>query len=153
MVLDLKKASISVGYHSGRLRDLAHGIKENDKESINEASRMMAKYVQKDYCLIPIPNHSGFAENTYELAKGISSIVGCDVVDALQGFSRESLYDVKKEGRTTNGLLFYFLVDKIPTDKRIILIDNVVATGATATEARKAVGRNCVLLTLTNAKY
>lgn len=139
--------SISLWYHEGYLKDLAHKIKDNDAAAIRQAAELLSKHVHKSFCLVPIPSHLGMATNTLELCRNISEITGCSVCDALQGEARESLYQAKLEGRDID--VSFFKVSDTPACRKVLLVDNVIHTAKTVKAARKALGINATILTLT----
>lgn len=139
--------SISIWYHEGEYKTLAHGIKSNDQSAIAHAAELLAKHVHKDFCLIPVPSHLGFATNTLELCKRIAELTQCRVCDALKGEARQSHYEAKKRGESLN--IEFYRVAEIPKCKRVLLVDNVIHTAKTAKAARKALENNITILTLT----
>lgn len=95
---------------------------------------------------MPIPSHNGVADATLKLANAIASITGSQVVDALKGKSRESLYILKKKGvKVDSDYLGFFLGAELPKGKNIIFIDNVIATGTTANAALKTVDTGSII--------
>lgn len=104
------------------------------------------------YSLVPIPQHTGFADYTLALCRRIAERTHAEVLDILRCRPRESFYWAKKEGRDISSEIEFFTTGDIPDGKTVILVDNVVATGTTANAARKALGVECKLVTLTNSK-
>lgn len=153
MVVDLKNKILSVGHHSGHLRELEHNVKTS-RDAIFEAGRMLAKFVTRKNILIPIPGHQGDANYTYDICKTISVLTGATVLDALQGFERESSHEAKLNGKSIKRKIWFFTVPGVEIPhQNVILVDNCYATGHTATAARKALGYdNAVVLTITNAQ-
>ena len=123
-------------YYSGsNVQQIAHGIKEGDKGAIEQAAFDMAKYIDKSYTLIPIPSHSGEATTTLDLANAIAQKTGAKVSNILKGVERQSLYDMKLHGIAVYPeMLGLELVGEKPKGN-FAFVDNVIATGTTATAA------------------
>lgn len=151
MILSIKKNCIAVGKHSGKLRELAHQVKTGDKSAILSAAILMSTLVPQNATLVPIPGHEGDATYTYDIAKAISKIRGVPVVDAIQGFYRESSYEAKLQGRSITSKVWFYKVEDIASDSNIIFIDNCVATGKTCEAARHALGDRGITLSITLA--
>lgn len=131
---------------SGLYREISHEIKQGDDNAIAIASEQMAKLVPPDSILVPIPSHNGNANATLKLANAIASITGSQVVDALKGKSRESLYELKKKGvKVDSDYLGFFLGKELPKGKNIVFVDNVIATGTTANAALKTVDTGSII--------
>lgn len=131
---------------SGLYRKISHEIKFGDDEAIAIASEQMAKLVPPNSILVPIPSHDGTANATLKLANAIASITGSQVIDALKGKSRESLYVLKKKGvKVDSDYLGFFLGTELPNGKNVVFIDNVIATGTTANAALKTVDTGSIL--------
>lgn len=151
MILSIKKNCIAVGKHAGHLRELAHQVKTGDKAAILSAAILMSTLVPQNATLVPIPGHDGDATYTYDIAKAISKIRGVPVVDAIQGFSRESSHEAKLQGRSIASKVWFYKVEDIPKDFQIVFIDNCVATGKTCEAARHALGDRGITLSITLA--
>ena len=131
---------------SGLYRELSHKLKEGDDDAIRIASEQMARLVPPNSILVPVPSHNGVAECTLKLANAIAEITGSDVIDALKGKSRRSLYDMKKNGeRIDSDYLGFYLDRKLPEGKNVIFVDNVIATGTTANAALATVDTGSVI--------
>ena len=142
---------ISAGeyYANPELRELAHGIKNSEPEAIKEAARIMSHFIPNDAIIIPMPSRSGKSTTMLKLAEAIASIKGSvEVIDAIEGLSRVSQYDSKKSGKPL-GIedLGFKSVAEIPSDRPVVIIDNVVASGITGLAAIKAIP-NAYIVTL-----
>ena len=132
-------------YYHGRNRQLSHEIKRGDMGAITLAAWEMAEWIEdwSNVALVPIPSHRGKATYTLHLAKAIGK---GEVFDILRCRERETLYSRKHAGKRTTAFdLGFYAIGKIPADKRIVFVDNVVATGTTAKAAVYAVGPGTVL--------
>lgn len=131
---------------SGLYREISHGLKHGDDNAIEVASKQMAKLVPPNSILVPVPSHNGSAECTLKLANAIARVTGSEVVDALKGKSRRSLYEMKKNGEKINSDYLGFYLDKpIKSGKNVIFVDNVIATGTTANAALATVDTGSVI--------
>lgn len=132
-------------YRQGGRCETAHAMKNGEKWAIWKAAEEMVQYIPTNAVLVPMPSHTGRATYTLELCRMLAKETAANVCDYLQGAPRETLYSLKKQGRkpTPNKLGFY-LSQPLPTDKRVIIIDNVVATGTTAAAAVRAIGGGIV---------
>ena len=128
--------NIASYYGSSGARELAHKVKVGDIEAVQEMAAKLAPIISKGYFLIPIPNRSGSAITTMQLALEISKITGNPIVDIIKGKNRKSLYEIKKEGGCpdSNFLGFYLNGEK---PEKAILLDTVYATGRTMYEASR----------------
>ena len=132
-------------YRQGTNATTAHAMKNGERWAIYKAAEAMAKYIPTNAVLVPIPSHTGNATYTLELAKRIARATNAEVLDALKCEPREMLYNLKKQGkRPTPRQMGFYLVRSIPENKRVIILDNVVATGTTAAAAVQAVGKGII---------
>lgn len=146
---------ISAGlYYDDGLRSLAHSMKENDKESISKAARLLAPLIPKGSCIIPAPGRNGYADHTLALAKELVLLTGVACRDILKGKPRISQYQAKKSG---NGLtemdLGFYTVSPIPKGLKPIVIDNVIGSGLTGKAAIHALGKGTVLALAMDDKF
>lgn len=132
-------------YRQGTNAKTAHAMKNGERWAIFKAATEIAKYIPTNAVLIPIPSHTGRATYTLELAQRIARTTDAQVLDALKCEPREMLYKLKKQGKKpTPRQMGFYLVHSIPENKRVIILDNVVATGTTAAAAVQAVGKGIV---------
>jgi|GEM_PF-1960012 len=125
---------------------LAHGVKNGDPKAIKQMAEEMASRIPKDATIIPMAGRNGIAGNMLLVANEISKINGNKVADIITGEKRESLYDLKKQGRDISQMnLGLKLKGKVPKGE-IYVIDNVVATGKTATEIKKLLPDSKILV-------
>lgn len=135
-------------YRKKAHNDLAKEMKHGNSLAIAIAAAEMERYIPNNAVLVPMPSHQGFATYTLELARRIGELTQTEVCDTLKGNPRQSLYLLKRQGKNPKKTKFgFYLAEAVPTDKQIIIIDNVVATGTTATAAANVVG-DCVVFAL-----
>lgn len=128
------------------LRKLSKDVKKNDITAITLAALLLSKIVTPNAVLIPIPQSSGKAEYTLEIARTIQIIRhDCEVADILSGTPRKKLYDVKKTKSSLKGVRTGLKVkgdadckSALQSNPNVFLLDNVVNTGFTFDRARKA---------------
>lgn len=132
-------------YRKDGRTETAHAMKEGANWAIYKAAAEMVKYIPTNAVLVPMPSHTGRATYTLELYKRIARETAAEVCDYLKGKERETLYNLKKQGRhILPAKLGFYLSQPIPSGKRVIIIDNVVATGTTAAAAVRAIGGGVV---------
>ena len=84
---------------------------------------------------------------TYDLAEAISERTGLPIADVLQGKERESMYDVKRQGRMlTEQDLGFKQIEPLPKNKIAFIVDNCVDTGLSAKAACHAIYGKTMLL-------
>ena len=132
-------------YRQDRRNETAHAMKNGERWAIYKAAAEMVQYIPTNAVLVPMPSHTGRATYTKDLCRLIARKTAAEVRDILRGSERETLYTLKKQGRhiMPNKLGFY-TTEPVPTDRRILIIDNVVATGTTAAAAVRAIGGGIV---------
>ena len=134
-----KRKNIDVQYakeYDGEAKQIAHGIKEGDISSIDLAAVEMVKLVKDGDILIPIPSRTGKATTSLALANRIAELAGKGkVADVLTGKERESLYNIKKEGKElpkASELEFVLKNQEVLNgNNRVVFVDNVMGTGTT----------------------
>lgn len=133
-------------YREDNRCETAHAMKNGERWAIAKAAEEMARYIPSNAVLVPMPSHTGRATYTLELCQRIAHAAAAEVCDYLQGTPRETLYNLKKQGRKPSPKkLGFYLSAPIPSGKRVLIIDNVVATGTTAAAAVEAIGSGIVL--------
>lgn len=132
-------------YYGGvGLRDLCHAVKNRDWKAIDTAAKRLAPLIPKDAVLVPI-----CATNHYTdyIASSIHSLRADTKVSYCLDSRRDgSIYNLKKAGLvpTEKDCMFYVANGAVPQG-RLVLIDNVIATGTTVSAALRAIGRDCVV--------
>ena len=132
-------------------RDICHKVKTSYRPFLREAAGMMADLLTlpSDGVLIPMPSHLGYATDTLDLCKELSSLTGLPVMDILHGDMRESIHNLKSltgEIPTDISLDFRFTRD-VPSGLSPLVVDNVIGTGFT-TKAALALIPECIPCTL-----
>lgn len=132
-------------YRADHRNETAHAMKNGERWAIYKAAAAMVQYIPTNAVLIPMPSHTGRATYTLELCRMLAKETAAEVRDILRGSERETLYTLKKQGRhIMPKKLGFYVTEPTPTDRRILIIDNVVATGTTAAAAVQAVGNGIV---------
>ena len=129
-------------YYSNGRNIICHAMKGGSHSAILQAAAEMSlliKELAKDSVLVPVPSHLGYATYTLELAKEVAKRTGIRVADVLKGEHRRTLYEMKASGEVIpKDYLKMHIQGHLPSE-RIILVDNVLATGQTAQVALEAV--------------
>jgi len=128
-------SGLYVAGHYSDFRQLCHQLKTGDSLAIREAASIISSefVFPQDTILIPMPSHIGHSTDMLTLTECISHMTGIPFLDALQGNSRQSVYDAKKHGHILTGEeLGFRLKADIPDGLRPLILDNVIATGLTA---------------------
>lgn len=125
-------------YKNSDAKSLAHDVKYGNESAIKKMGTEMARITPKNAVLIPTPSSTGKSTITKKISKIISKVNGNKVKDILSGNKRQSLYLLKKQGKTLTDKDFGFKVnDNIP--KHPFLVDNVLATGTTFKAIKKVI--------------
>lgn len=157
MLLDLRYGRNiyeHVGDYVKTRQEFAHKMKTGSTFQIEPSMLMshellgnIGKENLNKYILVPIPGHDGKADYTLKLADLIGKQTGIEVSDLLESKQHAEFYNVKKY-QETNGLDpekqdFGIKIKEgmqLPEGKTPILIDNVLDTGKTISDAAKALG-------------
>lgn len=133
------------------VRKLAHDIKRGDIEAIEKASLLLAEKCPSQSILIPIPQHTGKADYTLALANRLAKLTNSKVLDIIYSNPRtDTLYSIKKQnhGVIKDYSLGFQIVRRseierqLKSARNVILIDNVVDSGMTYTQAFNLVEKN-----------
>ena len=116
-------------------RDICHKVKTSYHPFVREAAGLMADLLTlpSDGVLIPMPSHLGYATDTLDLCKELSSLTGLPVLDILHGDMRESVHKLKSlTGEIpADFCLGLRLTRDVPAGLRPLVVDNVIGTGFT----------------------
>lgn len=143
-------------YRTSLLRELCHSVKDcNSVSNIRLAGRLLAALIPNDVILVPIPCCS--ARNYTD--RLVQEIAACKWKDEnerknhvrLQVLGRDSndtLYEMKISGKhISEEDCKFVLTGEVPKGD-IVLVDNVLATGTSASAAMRLIGRRCNVATI-----
>lgn len=128
-------------YYEGDTQDIAHKLKAAEAAAIEAAATEMATRVSESDTLVPIPSSTGTAKATLRLAEAIAAKSGATAIDVLESDPTAGQYETKKAGGEP--LTTTQIGTRLKGDRpkgRILLVDNVLATGNTMEAAKAAVG-------------
>ena len=149
--LRFRREIASVGKYAGELRNLAHGMKRGDMRSMVIGADLMSPLIPENAVIVPMPNHEGKPIRTMLLGMCISGVRDdVDVVPALLVNPHDGSYHDKKIGKRPNLVMRRDWTANIPKGRPVVVIDNVIASGATW-EVAKSVLPDATLVTLADA--
>ncbi len=136
------------------VRQVAHDLKVADARAIHVAAGAMAPLLPPGSTLVPVPSSSGSTRANLRLAEAIASLVpGTHVVDGLDREASESQYRRRKRGEAAlraDAMRVRWVGGALRDP--VVLIDNVLSTGATAKAAERALGRDTLALVWADAR-
>lgn len=133
-------------HYTGAAIAVAHGIKCDAGLRRAVAEEMAEKFDFRNSVIVPVPGRMGYAIDTLDIAVNIYRMTGSPVCDVLKGLERDSVYELKKRGvMVSPESLSIYPKGVIPLGRRIIVLDNVVDSGTTATAAISAIGGGEIL--------
>lgn len=96
-----------------------------------------------------MPSHLGYATDTLDLCRELSSLTGLSVMDILHGDMRESIHNLKSlTGEIPTDISLGFrLTRDVPSGLSPLVVDNVIGTGFTM-KAALALIPECIPCTL-----
>lgn len=129
-------------YNDAGIRETCKVVKQYENRRVQEkAIRVIAQYlillniVEEGDILIPVPQHTGNADYTKEIANIVAANSGAVVADILKRVPEESFYEKKKNNKFEQ--LHLYLNQKIPQGNHYFFVDNVISTGTTFHTANK----------------
>lgn len=126
--------------------NVSHNLKHDESLRENIAYIFKQRFDFANSILVPVPSSAGYATDTLDLANKIYLITHVPVYDVLKGNERQSRYTRKKYGKPlTIDEMGIKKIHDLPDNKRIILLDNVVDSGTTASAAIEALGTGTLL--------
>ena len=138
-----RRAGATVTAHDRLIRQITAGLKAGDDEAITDAAAQMARLVPPNSTLVPLPSSDGRTERNLQIAHEIALLVSdARIKDVLVGEPHESstsLRQIGKPGLSADQISMS--ATQTLTESSLVLIDNVVTTGATAQAAKNALGR------------
>ena len=137
-----------IGRHAGLLREIAHGVKDGSAKHADMAARLFDAALPPDCVIVPMPGHRGCADAMLDVVLRVSAISGRAVLDALMCAPHESSYAQKARGVEPSPIAMYA---KFAVHGKIIVIDNCIASGVTASAALAVIPNASVYaLTISN---
>ena len=136
-----------VGEHGEELRRLAHQVKEQGTsdaitEAVSRFSDLFAQIPEADrekMVIVPVPGKTGVAGYTDDIAYDLGDYLEIDSNNGLTCSAHPSLYDLKKENGMDNLPVIDFKFNgELPKGTIVVLLDNVLDTGHTLSQAAKA---------------
>lgn len=137
-------------YSTPGLRELCHKVKDGDRIAIWHAARMLKPLLpqKEEFYLVPVPCSEGKCYTT-DLAYMLAPLHVAEILEREPG--TEPLYEKKLRGEAVtpeDAGIRLARGAKVPQDVRVILVDNVYATGTTFRACVKALGRDASMLCL-----
>ena len=136
-----------VGEYGEELRRLAHQVKEQGTsdaitEAVSQFSDLFAQIPEADrekMVIVPVPGKTGVAGYTDDIAYDLGDYMEIDSNNGLTCSAHPSLYDLKKENGMDNLPVIDFKFNgELPKGTIVVLLDNVLDTGHTLSQAAKA---------------
>lgn len=129
-------------YYSRRsLRFFVHRLKEGDVSTMYDIAPYLAVKLPKNAVLVPVPSQSGYTETFTRILGALNGVGVSECLQRREGV--ESLYERKKRGeRVSESDTGIFLARNAPSG-RLILVDNVIATGTTVSACIRALKAPC----------
>ena len=131
-------------YNTPGVRETCHAVKEygpDYREAIKEMADFFATTypVNADSVIVPVPQHTGRAEYTLDIANLVADSIGCRVADIVACTPHDSFHSRKLENLPLPEFDF-FLVEDIP-DGDIFILDNMISSGETFFRIRELLAR------------
>lgn len=154
--LDYADGQVYSYIHDGYAARICHAVKEGNQEAVKTMASFLARNVSEPCVLVPVPQHTGKAEYTLELAEEVRRIVRAEknveveIADVLSSTPHETLYDQKKKLKKQEltdeeineldcGDLKLNPDFKAESGKKYLALDNVYSTGKTFEETEKLI--------------
>lgn len=127
------------GRYEGWLRHLAHGVKDGDADCMRSAAKLFDLMLPDDCSVVPMPSHEGRATTMLTVATLMANLSARRVVcDVLRCEPHLPSYVQKKAGMAP-GEIKMCVEPPCACLGRVFVIDNCVASGATAAAALRAI--------------
>ncbi len=135
------------------VRGVAHDLKAAEPIAVRVAAAALAPLVPRGATIVPVPGSRGSTRENLALAEAVAKLAGARVSDGLERVPSESQYARRKRGLAPlRAEAMNVRWSGTPLRGVVVLIDNVVTTGATAEAARRAIGGDAVLLAWADAR-
>jgi predicted amidophosphoribosyltransferase len=132
------------------VRDVALRLKEPDPVAVEAAAAEMVKFVPQESVLVPVPNSRGDLHPNYVLATSIAALAQAEGKRAhvaelvCRKRPQASSYSLRRRGLTPlsaeqHAMVLCPGVTELP-QAPIVLVDNVMVSGATFDASRQALG-------------
>lgn len=158
--------------HKGYAAGICHGVKDGDENCKNEMADFLSKQIAWDCVLIPVPQHTGKAEYTLDIANKIKERIGniynIQISDILESDERPTLYEQKQKiiektsssfteeeiSNLNTGNIRIKQGCEIPKqNQNVYILDNVISTGKTYEEIEKLIPGSYPLIFAASKKY
>lgn len=158
--------------HKGYAAGICHGVKDGDENCKNEMADFLSKQIAWDCVLIPVPQHTGKAEYTLDIANKIKERIGniynIQISDILESDERPTLYEQKQKiiektsssfteeeiSNLNTGNIRIKQGCEIPKqNQNVYILDNVISTGKTYEEIKKLIPGSYPLIFAASKKY
>ena len=158
--------------HKGYAAGICHGVKDGDEKCKNEMADFLSKQIAWNCVLIPVPQHTGKAEYTLDIANKIKERIGniynIQISDILECDERPTLYEQKQKiiektsssfteeeiSNLNTGNIRIKQGCEIPKqNQNVYILDNVISTGKTYEEIKKLIPGSYPLIFAASKKY
>mgnify|MGYP006052830417 CR=1 FL=1 len=135
------------------VRSVAHDLKAAEPIAVRVAAASLAPLVPRGATIVPVPGSRGSTRENLALAEAVAKLAGARVSDGLERVPSESQYARRKRGLAPlRAEAMNVRWGGAPLRGVVVLVDNVVTTGATAEAARRAIGGDVVVLAWADAR-
>ena len=129
-------------YGGDALRSDCHRVRYRHGTVAENAATKLAHLLPHDAVLVSIPSRSGYNEEFTDILARHAHLTTCRCLRKKD--PHVSTYETKKRSRgRRRHRMVKLCLSAAPPQGRIILIDNVIATGATLQAAMEAIGHRC----------
>jgi ComF family protein len=146
----VKNVFVAVYYREGAAKNLVINLKFGAKKELTTVMgdlmmRVIDKSKVKDYVLVPVPldksrgNERGFNQSEL-LAKEVARGLGLSVINVLGKKKRLPQMNLGKKERSQNLKDAFYTAKPVP--KKVLLVDDVLTTGATVRECVRVLKEN-----------
>jgi hypothetical protein len=120
-------------YATQSVRDVCHTLKKGDRSAAHLMAKVLSLNVSRGDVIVPTPNRDGVPGVMALVCDLIARNTGCTVWDGLRGDVRESVYDAKKRGVSTDDMSVAFRLNGKPpvASGETFIVDGVWDTGTT----------------------